>query len=124
MNTAVEGASSAYRDRFISCDGEALRVRFYYLPFGSKVIRYESIRAFWRFDRSLLRARLRLWGTSNPRYWASLDPRRPGKAGGLVIDTGRHVKAVITPDDPDAVAAIISERTGIPVRVDNRILFV
>ena len=57
-----------------------------------------------------LRGQLRIWGTANPRYWASLDPQRPKKSVGLIIDLGRYVRPFITPDDPDAVEAIIKKR--------------
>jgi hypothetical protein len=49
----------------------------------------------------------RIWGTASPRYWASLDPRRPAKQTALILSTGRWVQPFITPDDPDAVEAVI-----------------
>jgi len=55
----------------------------------------------------------RIWGTSNPRYWANLDPERPKKKVGLILDLGRHVKPYITPDDADAVLAIIRRRSNL-----------
>ena len=49
----------------------------------------------------------RIWGSTTLRYWASLDPDRPSKSTGLVLDTGHHILRFITPDDPAAVEAII-----------------
>jgi hypothetical protein len=46
-------------------------------------------------------------GHREPRYWASLDPGRPGKRQALVLDVGRFVRPLITPDDPDAVKSAI-----------------
>jgi len=44
--------------------------------------------------------------------WASLDPGRPRKKFGLVLDLGRFVHPFITPDDVDAVEAAIREHIG------------
>jgi hypothetical protein len=41
-----------------------------------------------------------------------LDPQRPKKNTALVIDVGRRVRPTITPDDPAAVARILTERTS------------
>jgi hypothetical protein len=57
--------------------------------------------------------RARIWGTANPGLWAHLDPQRPRKRAGLILDLGRRVKPFITPDDPDAAEAAIRERAGI-----------
>jgi hypothetical protein len=102
-----------YRDRWIECTPEAIRVRGYYFPWGTKTIPYRSIRSVRRVRLDALRGTGRLWGTSNPRYWASLDPGRPSKHVALVIDLGRRVHPFITPDDPDAVEAAIREHTGL-----------
>ena len=48
-----------------------------------------------------------IWGTADPRYWASLDPKRPVKQVGLILDLGKFVHPFITPDDPDAVESAI-----------------
>ena len=60
-----------------------------------------------------LRGQLRIWGTSNLRYWASLDPKRPTKKVALILDLGKHVQPFITPDDPDAVEKAIREHAGL-----------
>jgi hypothetical protein len=44
-------------------------------------------------------------------HWWNLDPRRPKKNVALVIDVGRRVRPTITPDDPTAVARILTEMT-------------
>jgi hypothetical protein len=46
-------------------------------------------------------------GSTTLRYWASLDPRRPGKTTALILDTGAGILPFITPDDPAAVEAAI-----------------
>jgi hypothetical protein len=104
-----------YRDRWIECTPEHLAIRGYYFPWGTKRIPYDRIRAVRQVRLGLIRGRIRLWGTANPRYWASLDPRRPTKTRGLVLDLGRAVRPLITPDDPAAVEACIRAHAGATV---------
>jgi hypothetical protein len=104
--------SDLYEDRWITCDADALVIRWYYL-WGAKRIRYASIRSVTQVGLSPLRGRGRIWGTANLRYWASLDPGRPGKNSGLILDVGTAVKPFITPDNVAAVAAIIVGRAGL-----------
>jgi hypothetical protein len=85
-------------------------VRGYYFPWGTKRIPYRSIRSLQRVELGAVRGRWRIWGTGNPRYWASLDPGRPKKEFGLVLDLGRRVHPLITPDDPEHVESVIRER--------------
>jgi hypothetical protein len=104
--------SDAYDDRWISCADEGIAIRGYYFPWGTKHIPYARIRAVQRVNLGALTGRLRVWGTANPRYWASLDPARPRKRVGLILDTGALVKPFITPDDPQAVLDAIHAHTG------------
>ena len=48
-----------------------------------------------------------LWGTTDPRRWFNLDVGRRHKSVGFVIDAGRRVKPVITPDHPRQVLTIL-----------------
>jgi hypothetical protein len=66
-------------------------------------------------DMSAARGRFRIWGTASPRYWVSLDPRRPHKSTALVLDLGRRIRPFITPDDPDAVLATIASHVSVPI---------
>jgi hypothetical protein len=98
-----------YHDRWITCTDEAIVINWYYL-WGPKHIPYQAIRSARRVDLASLRGNLRIWGTSNPRYWASLDPGRPGKSAALILDVGALVQPFITPDDIDAVTNILIAR--------------
>jgi hypothetical protein len=102
-----------YRDRWIECTEDAVRVRFYYFPFGTKSIPYSRIRAVQRVTLSTLRGRGRIWGTANPGYWAHLDPARPRRSTALVLDVGVRIRPLLTPDDPDAVAEVILARAHV-----------
>lgn len=110
--------ASEYRDRWIECTAEAIEVRGYYFPWGTKRIPYRSIRSVERVEMGTLTGKARIWGTANPRYWASLDPQRPSKQVGLVLDLGRFVHPFLTPDDPDRVEAAIREHAGIGPTAD------
>jgi hypothetical protein len=105
------GPAPLCRDRWIECAPQGLVIRGYYFPWGGrKVIPYGRIRGVERYEMRALTGKWRIWGTSSPRYWLNLDPRRPRKSVALILDLGRRVRPVITPDDPDAVQAIIERR--------------
>ncbi|MDI5965177.1 hypothetical protein POF50_009700 [Streptomyces sp. SL13] len=101
-----------YRDRWVECGERGLRIRGYYFPWGTKAIPYGRIKGVRRVDMDVFSGRGRIWGTSNPRYWFHLDPRRPSKTSGLVLDVGGYVHPFITPDDPAAVEAAIRAHTA------------
>jgi hypothetical protein len=100
-----------YRDRWIECTADAIHIRGYYFPWGTKRIPYGSIGSVRRVTTGTLTGRGRIWGTASPRYWASLDPRRPTKRTALVLSTGSWVRPFITPDDPDTVEAVILQHS-------------
>ena len=52
----------------------------------------------------------RIWGSGDFTHWFNLDPGRTRKTRGLVLDLGRSVQPVITPDGVDQVRAIIEGR--------------
>ena len=99
--------TSLYHDKWVECTPEEVRVRGYYFPWGTKKMPYRSIRGVKLVALSTLRGKPRIWGTANPRYWASLDPQRPKKSTALILDLGHFVRPFITPDDAAAVEAII-----------------
>ena len=109
-----EPAILEYHDRWVDCTGEELRIRGYYFPCGTKLIPYGSIHALRRVEMTAMRGKGRIWGTANPRYWASFDPKRPSKDVALVLDLGGTVQPFVTPDDPDAVEAVIRRHTSVP----------
>lgn len=101
-----------YSDRWITCTADEIAVRGYYFPWGTKHIPYARIRSVKRVTMGALTGRGRIWGTFDGRYWASLDPQRPRKRVGLILDVGATVKPFITPDDPQAVLDAIHAHTG------------
>jgi len=103
--------STAYHDRWIDCTDDAVLIRGYYFPWGTKRIPYGAIRQVRRVPIGVFTGKGRIWGSTTLRYWASLDPGRPSKTEALILDTGASVLPFITPDDPDAVAAAIREHS-------------
>jgi len=101
-----------YQEKTVDCGTDAIEIRHYYL-WGSKKVPYASIKGVQRIALSAFKGRARIWGTANMGYWANLDPSRPSKKEGLVIDLGKGVKPFITPDDCDRVEAILRERAGL-----------
>ena len=94
--------STTYSDRWIDLTDDEIVIRGYYIPWGTKRIPYDRIRHVTRVSLGALTGRARIWGTANPGVWASLDPGRPRKRAGFLIDRGANVTPLITPDDPEA----------------------
>lgn len=100
-----------YDDGLVACTQDALLIRRYYFPLAStKTIPYTKIRSIER--RPAIRGRI--WGTGNFIHWHNLDLGRPRKKTGLVLDLGRHIKPVITPENPGEVLRMLA-RHGVDV---------
>lgn len=111
---------TSYRDQWIECTDEEIRIRGYYFPWGTKRIPYTSIRSVRRVDMGTLTGKGRIWGTGNLRYWASLDPRRPSKKVALILDLGRHVRPFLTLTiPPRSRAPSVSTPTPVPPPAAN-----
>jgi hypothetical protein len=102
-----------YADGRVQCDADRIRLRGYYVPWGTKRIAYGSIADLLKVDLGAFRGRARIWGTANPRYWANFDPTRMRKKVGFIVDLGRFVKPFVTPDDPDAFEAVVRARADL-----------
>ena len=114
-------STATYDDGTILCDDQGIAIRRYY-PWGTKRIRYASIRGVETLPLTGANAarKWRIWGSGDLVHWWNLDPRRPKKEVALVLDVGHRVRPTITPDDATAVARIITEkgqeRWGSPAR--------
>jgi hypothetical protein len=106
--------ADAYDDGSIVCGVDRLEIRSYYFPIGTKSVPYSQIKGLQRIEiKGLFSGKWRIWGTGNPRYWANLDLKRPTKKAGFVVDLGRRVSPIVTPDDPDAFEAVLRERANL-----------
>jgi hypothetical protein len=95
---------TAYDDGKIACTDTGLVIRNYYFPAGAKRIPYTAIREV-RVVPLRVMGKLRIWGSGDFVHWFNLDGARPRKKTGLVIYTDGRIRPVITPDQPDQVAA-------------------
>ena len=87
-------------------------IRGYYFPWGTKRVRYQDIHEVRLVPVKRFYGRGRIWGSTTLRYWANFDPGRPRKKEALILDTGRPLLPFITPDDPAAVATVISQHSA------------
>lgn len=95
-----------YDDGGVACTDDALVIRHYYFPPGSKRVPYGRIASVRLVQLSLMRGRYRLWGSGDFTHWFNLDWDRPRKEVAFIIEVaGRHIRPVITPLDADVVAA-------------------
>ncbi|MFI0720954.1 hypothetical protein [Streptomyces sp. NPDC021224] len=105
--------TATYRDTWISCTDDAIRIRGYYFPWGTKKIRYGSLAAAKRVRLGPTTGQLRLWGTASWTVWASLDPGRMRKSEGVLLDVGHRVRPLVTPADVGAFLAALDAH-GVP----------
>ncbi|GII55301.1 hypothetical protein Pth03_36900 [Planotetraspora thailandica] len=92
-----------YDDGLVACTDHELIINRYYFPFGSaKRIRYSDIRGVSRVP--LPNGSRRIWGSGDFTHWLNLDAHRPQKKAAFVIDLGKWVVPVITPDEPGRFA--------------------
>ena len=96
-----------YQDALITAGPEGVVIRRYGILLRPKRIAYSEIRGVRQMRLGWLLWRLRIWGTTVPGFWCNLDVRRPRKSVGFVVDRGRLIKPVITPDDPEAFASAL-----------------
>jgi hypothetical protein len=93
--------TGTYDDGKLVCGPNGLEIHSYYFPSGTKHVPYPQIQGLQRIEiTGVWSGKYRLWGTGNPHYWANRDVRRPWKSVGFVVDLGRRVNPIVTPDDP------------------------
>jgi len=102
-----------YDDGRVACDQTHLLLRRYYL-WGDKRLPYSSMTSVVERPLSPGRGAGRIWGSGDLRHWYNLDRTRPGKTVAIEIHTAGWPIAVITPDDPERVYAILVEKTHLP----------
>jgi hypothetical protein len=104
--------ATLYEDRHVTCEDDSLTIHNYYFPFrADKRIPYAAIRG--AIDRKMgpLTGQWRIWGMGLGPYWFHLDTDRPRKDRAIALDLGGIIRPVVTPDDVDAVLAVLRERT-------------
>lgn len=106
----MDARDTDYEDRRITSTSTRIVIRGYYFPTGRpKVVPYARIRGVAELSLGRLSGKGRIWGTANPRVWANLDPGRPRKSTGFVLDIGKSVRPFLTPDDPAAFRQVLEQ---------------
>lgn len=107
-----------YDDGKVACTDQELVIRNYYFFFlGAKHIPYSAIREARRVRLGTM-GRWRIHGSGDFVHWFNFDARRPRKYSAIVVHLDGVIRPVITPDDPDRVAAVLAEH-GVNVTVGS-----
>ncbi|MEC4891729.1 MAG: hypothetical protein SAL07_00265 [Oscillatoria sp. PMC 1051.18] len=105
--------SVLYQDDYIVCDDDGITINFYYFPVGSKRILYSDIISYREDYRNFFPSSGRIWGMGFTPEWFNLDPKRFWKTKYITIEEKNNwVKSVITPDNGEAVIAILREKVS------------
>jgi hypothetical protein len=100
-----------YDDGLVELDEQGITLGRYYFPIGvSKRIAYTDIQNVEQRPMGAWTGRGRLWGSGDLRHWAPLDLHRPKKDTAIILDLGRFVQPVFSPDGPARVMALLHER--------------
>lgn len=102
---------SYYEDDAVVLDPEGITIRSYWYPGNKRTIAYSSIRDISSIELGALTGRHRLVGLGfrRPRHFFHWDRRRSSKNQAISLDVGGFIQVVVTPDDHEAVLAIIDE---------------
>ena len=101
-----------YEDSVIVVDAEALTIRSYRRPGRERRILLSEVRSVELITLGFWTGRVRLVGIGpgRPLHFFHWDPRRRSKRVGLSLDLGRRMKTAITPDDPERVLELITDK--------------
>lgn len=102
--------SILYEDRYLVCDDEALTIKDYFFPKGSKRIPYADIRKVSELTMTALTGQWRIWGMGLSPYWYHYDALRPTKSRSICLDLGKIVKPILTPEHHDEVLLLLKEK--------------
>lgn len=106
--------NAIYEDSSIRVDDTGVSISRYQVTGATKRILYEDIRSATVFHMGGAgRWRLVGAGPTHIRRWYNWDSSRRNKGKAIEIDTGTMFHPTVTPDDPSAFLAAISERVKI-----------
>ncbi len=105
---------SLYDDPLIALDEDGIIIKSYWRPGNERRIAYGDVRAASRIPIGFWTGRARLVGIGfgRPFHFFHWDRHRGSKQAALSLELGRMLKTAITPDEPDRVLELISERIG------------
>lgn len=99
---------TGYDDGRVKCTDHEIIIRHYYLM-RPKRIAYSAIRHVVRTPLGSIGKR-RIHGSGDLVHWFNFDPGRRHKTTALVLYLDGRIRPVITPDEPDRVAAELAAR--------------
>eukprot|EP01027_Heterolobosea_sp_BB2_P027177 GEZU01042433.1.p2 GENE.GEZU01042433.1~~GEZU01042433.1.p2 ORF type:complete len:225 (-),score=56.82 GEZU01042433.1:162-776(-) len=88
-----------YKDLYLELDQDKLRIKFYYFPFGSKVIPLTDIKDVRVRDTDYDWKQWCYWGMRFSRNWFHFDPTRTYKHHFVELDTGKWIIPAVSPDN-------------------------
>ncbi len=104
-------ATVLYSDKLVEMTEDGIRFRAYYFPAGSKNVAWPDIERVIAQRPSVWTGSWRLWGTASPRYWFTLDLRRPSRDRiFLLVRRNTWMRIGFTVEDSALVSAILRDR--------------
>lgn len=101
-----------YEDSHLICDDVSITIKNYYFPMGSKRIPYARIQDIKERELGPLTGQYRVWGMGFDPHWYHFDAQRMKKNRQIVLRLKQLIHPVLTPEDHDAVLAILRERVS------------
>ncbi len=103
-----------YDDPVVALDEGGITIKNYGRPGKQRQIRYSELSDVRLISLGIGTGRWRLLGISpgRPFHFFHWDPNRASKSHSLSLDLGRIRKTAITPEDPERVLMLISDRIG------------
>jgi hypothetical protein len=104
MEKVVDSDRPLMSNGFVTCYSDYLRVHLYYFPFGSKKIKYSSIRSCdFRSTNDIGMFEYKLWGMSLSPIWWHCDMNRLGRKYYILLDASQWPQIGLTMDDNDTI---------------------
>jgi hypothetical protein len=100
-----------YSDALVEIGDDAIRLKGYYFPFGSKRVRFAEIAEVVVEKPTLINGKWRIWGSGNLRTWFPMDWKRPWRDTIFIIKlVSRWRRIGFTVQDSKRVRRNLSER--------------
>jgi hypothetical protein len=100
-----------YADALVEIDEEAIVLKRYVFPFGSRRVRFADVQRVTVETPRLLNGRWRLWGANSFRTWFPFDLRRPFREAIFFIEVSNRWTTIgFTAEDAKRVAGILRAR--------------
>lgn len=96
-------------DNDIGLDDDGITIKNYFYPGHHRFIAYNTIQSAALIELGPLSGRHRLVGIGfrRPRHFFHWDRQRSTKTHAIELDSGRRMRTVITPTDPESVLAAV-----------------